>query len=375
MAMAVYGVAMSVLGVVLVEITSELSLKLTESALFISTNFLGFLLFVFIGGAVAEHFGKVRILKISLVFTAVFALIFSLSHSYAILLVSMFFLGGFGGLIESVGSSLIAQVNHDKSSKYLNIAQVFLCIGAVIGPILGGTFIAYQIGWRKAYYFIAILSLICLFFSYKINNEKTHDLGKFSRSQLKQVLGNKWFLLMCLCMFLYTGTEVSVWGRLSTFLTSEAHLTILSASFITATFFLMMLIGRLISGKLINYFDVKTVVIWQTVISIVAIILISLIINQVFMFLAVGMLGLALSSLYPFILSIGGKMIPSTLAYAILVGAGGIGTVVIPWCVGIVGDLTTMRVAIATTSVLIACIAIIIFALKHKDRLKKYERC
>ncbi len=367
MAMAVYGVAMSVLGVVLVGISNELSLTLADSALIISTNFFGFLIFVFVGGTIAERYGKVRILKIALAGVAFFALAFAVSRHIHLMFVLIFFLGGFGGTIESIGSSLIALVNAEHSSRYVNLAQIFLCAGAVMGPIVSAVFISYGIGWQKAYGLIAFLALLCLLLFLNVKNENPSTHERLRWVQLKEIGQNTRFLFICLCMFLYTGTEVSVWGWLSTFLTSEANLTLLSSGVVTGMFFLSMMLGRLICGKLLKYFHVTTVTIALACISFASIIAISFIRSEVLMFFAVCILGLSLASLYPFILSIGGKMLSSTLGYALLVGTGGVGTVVVPWLVGVIGNAVNMRIAIAATSILIISIAIILFAIKSKS--------
>ena len=371
MAMGVYGIAMSVLGVVIVGISNEMLLTLSDSAMIISTNFFGFLIFVFFGGAISERYGKIRMLKIALAGVAVFAVVFAVSRQIEMLLCSIFFLGGFGGIIESAGSSLIAYVNPEKTSHYVNLAQVFLCAGAVVGPIVSSVFITYGIGWQKAYYLISWFAVLCLLLFLNVKNEKMSMHNRLSWMPLKQIGRNTRFLLICLCMLLYTGTEVSVWGWLSTFLTMEANLTLLSSGIVTGLFFLSMMIGRLISGRLLRYYNIASLVIGLSGISFVAIIAISLIRGETLMFFAVCILGLSLASLYPFILSIGGKIVPNTLGYALLVGSGGVGTVVVPWAVGIFGDMVNMRMSIAATSVSFVLIAVVIFALRRKTSLQK----
>ncbi len=63
-------------------------------------------------------------------------LLLALSKNFPTLLISAFFIGLSGGLIESNITVTLAEIYKDRESQYINISQAFFSFGAFIGPFL-----------------------------------------------------------------------------------------------------------------------------------------------------------------------------------------------------------------------------------------------
>jgi len=158
--MFLFAMVLTVLSPLLPEISKTFSLGLAESGFIFTANFLGFVLFIIIGGILADRIGKKRVLFISLAGFTLSLLLLPLASNFFWAFMAIILMGGFGGSIEGAVSAMITDVNPEKPGFYLNFAQVFFGLGAIIGPIGAGILISKGFSWQVCYYLLGGLSLI-----------------------------------------------------------------------------------------------------------------------------------------------------------------------------------------------------------------------
>jgi fucose permease len=357
--MLAYGVVLSIIGPLLSDISKDYSLSLGQMGLFISINFIGFLSFVYIGGILAEKFGKKNITTISLIGLSLSLFMFGFSSTLYLEFIAIFLIGGFGGIIESVVCSLIADLNPLNKDHYINFAQIFLCTGVALGPLLTILIIRLGYNWRINYYILSVLFLIlfCSIVTIKVKENQTSE--KILLKDLKGILFDNKFVIVCICMLLYTGCEVSVWGWMSTFSQKGMALSRSAAAFYVFAFWISMTIGRIVCGKLIRLFKIRNIIIVLAFLSALTVMISGFIkVGIIAWVVAIG-LGFSFSSLYPFLLAVGSSRKSNATSFAVMVGSGGIGAIIIPFFTGIIGEHMGVQIALMSPSILLLIIALL----------------
>lgn len=357
--MLAFGVVISIIGPLLTDISKEFSLSLSATGVFFTINYLGLLSFVFIGGILAERFGKKNLIAISLLGLSLSLFVFGISSNIMFAFIAIFFIGGFGSIIQSSVNSLIADLNSLNKDYYINAAQMFFCIGAVFGPVLVLIMMKMGNSWRFNYIVLAILIFVLFFAMIKLQICEKPGSEKLNLKDLKETLWDKRFLRICLCIALYAGTELGVWGWMSTFMKKELALSGSAAILIVSVFWMTMTIGRLICGRLMKYFNVRSIIISSSLISSLAVLLSGLIEGEVLILINVIVLGLSFSSIFPLLLSEGSSINPSSTAFAVMVGSSGIGIIVIPFIIGLLGDFAGMSIAMMSPGIFLVIIALL----------------
>lgn len=365
----VFGMVLISYSPLLPSIAATFSLSLTESGFIFSANFIGFVAFILVGGILADHIGKKTIFVISVVGFAIALMIFPFTPNFVIACVLMAFIGGFGGIIETVTSAVISDINPSKESFYVNMTQVFFGIGAIIGPVIAGIVVAVGIHWKWFYFAIGLISIIIglLLGLAKVPNEPSKE--GISIKTLRGLLSDKRLLLICLCMFLYTGSEVGSWGWMTTFLNDHMSFSILKSSIAVAVFWTSMTVSRFICGYLTLKYSIRWIVIVLAISSAIFVFMTGIVQSEIMVWLMIIGLGFSFSSQWPLIASYGSLKHPNSSAtvFALLVGSGGLGATIIPYGMGYIGEVVGLRVASMSPVVFFLMIAIIFIGVDKKS--------
>ncbi len=367
----VFGMVLTSYSPLLPSIAAEFSLSLSQSGFIFSANFIGFVSFILVGGVLADHIGKKTIFVISVSGFAVALMIFPFTPNFILACVVMALIGGFGGIIETVTGAVMSDINPSKESFYVNMTQVFFGIGAVIGPIIAGLVVAAGINWKMYYFVIGVISVIIAIFLAiaKVPNKPSEEA--LSLSILRKLFRDKRLLLICLCMFLYTGSEVGSWGWMTTFLNEDMSFSILKSSIAVAGFWASMTVSRFICGYLTLKFSEKWIVAVLAFFSAIFVLLMGLVQSETMIWFVIIGLGFSFSSQWPLIATYGSKAhkASSATVFAMLVGSGGLGATIIPYAMGLVGEVVGVKVA-SMSPVIFFLIIVVIFVTVDKKVLE-----
>lgn len=329
-------------------------LTLAQSGILFTANFVGFACFILIGGILADKLNKKVVVSISLIGLSFSMLIFPLVTNIYVAMAIMLLIGGFGGIIESNINALVAEIYPEKAVFYINMAQVFFGIGALFGPITAGILVSSGISWQACYIGLGILVMLVAFvFSMnKMSNPISDD--KITWPAFKALVTDKKFLIICLCMFLYTGSEVGSWGWLSTFLKKNLEFSAVKSSIAVGLFWLAMTVGRFICATLTNRFSTRAIIIVLAAASGIATFLAGAISNQYAVWVFIILMGLTYSSIWPMIVGYGDKLYKNSkgTVFALLIGSGGVGASVIPLFMGFIAQGVNIRLAIMSPAIL-----------------------
>lgn len=393
--MALFAMNLTAISPAILEIGKAFSLSTAQSGLIFTFNFIGFAVFILTGGALTDRFGKKAVLNAAIVGLTASLAVFASVQSFAVLCAVAIFMGGFGGVLESLVSALVSDINPENPGFYVNLTQVFFGIGAIVGPVAAGFAISSGAGWRVYYLVMCALFLVMsvIFLPARVqavNEAVTSEKSLLEKGGENQKAGialkggqppwrvmslvkSPGFILLCLCIMFYTGAEVGGWGWMCKLLEENLGYSVATSGFAVAFFWIAMTAGRTLCGALTG----KVPMVWM--IRILALsaaiftLLSALVKNEAGMWILVALMGLTYSSLFPFIIAYGGSKLnaPSGITYSLLVAAGGVGSMTVPYVMGLVGDVFTMSAAMLVPAVLLFLVAVIFFSFRLDKRVVK----
>lgn len=370
--------SLTIISPLLTAIAQSFSVKIAQVGILFTAQFIGFVVFILIGGVIADRWGKKIVLSISLIGFTVVILVFPSVHNFNLACLIMIFIGGFGGIIESITSALVSDMNASNKSFYINLVQVFFGFGALIGPIVAGILLSQGVSWKICYYGLGILSFILtiVFIVNKFPNLSSPD--KITVNDFKLLIADKRFLFVCMCMAFYTGSEVGGWGWLCTFLDQSMGFTVTKSSVAVAVFWTAMTLGRILCGGLTFKYTVRSIVVMLAFASSAVTLLSVFVSNEFAIWAVIAAMGISYSSQWPFIAAYGSthSNAPSGTVFALLIASGGIGSMIIPYSMGVVGEIVNMRAAMIIPTGLLFIVAgtFVVFGRKDIDKKMVNEK-
>lgn len=329
-------------------------LSLAQSGILFTVNFVGFSSFIVVGGILADKLNKKLITSVALIGLAFSMLIFPMLPNFYAGIAVMLLIGGFGGIIEGNINAIVAEIYPEKAVFYLNMAQVFFGIGALLGPITAGILISNNVSWQTIYLGLGVLVLVIAFIFFINKTPAPISYEKITWAGFLSLVKDKKFLIICLCMFLYTGSEVGSWGWLSTFLKKNLEFSVTKSSVAVGLFWLSVTVGRFICTTLTNRFSIRNIVIVLAVSSGITTFLAGAISNQYAVWICIVLMGFAYSGLWPMIVAYGDKHYTNLkgTVFALFIGSGGVGASIVPLLMGYLAQGVNIRLAIMSPALL-----------------------
>jgi len=365
--MAVFAIALTITSPLLPAIAGSFALTMAESGVIFTANFIGFVTFILVGGILADRWGKQRVLAVALGGFAAALLAMPLALSFAVACAITLFIGGFGGILESQLGALIAALNPERPSYYLNLSQVFFGVGALVGPVAAGLLLSAGVDWRVCYGILGVLTLALAGMFVSIRLPLLSATDRIRWSAFAALMRDRRFLLICLCVLLYTGAEVGSWGWMSTFLTRSAGFSIVESSAAVGVFWAAMTVGRFLCGRLTLRYDLRTIIMTLAGVAVLVTLVSGLVVAKLAVWAVIVGLGLVYSSQWPLIVAYGSERYTASsgTVFALLVGSGGVGTTVVPYLMGVIGEQTSIRAAMISPAILFVAIVAIFWRIER----------
>ena len=371
--MLLYAMNITLISPMIKSIAQTYSVELSEAGLLFTTSFLGFVTFVLAGGFFANKFGTKRVLNVSFIGFFAVLIIFAFSPNFIFLCIASALMGGFGGALESLSSSLVSEINPDKPEYYINLTQIFFGIGAVVGPI-GASLIVYSgVSWRVPYLVLAAISLVAMIiFLITASPETAKSLvgekDKPGKPSLIFLVSNYKFILLFVAMLFYTGSEVGAWGWMSTFMQESLDFSLFLSAASVAVFWIAMTVGRIICGVLTKRISTRNIVIVLASVSSISTLLSVFVSSKLGIWLVIIAMGLGYSSQFPLIMAYGTQKlkVPPNIIFSILIAGAGVGSMTIPYLMGLAGAGGRLNMAMVIPFALLMMVAVIFLSFRKK---------
>jgi fucose permease len=220
-----------------------------------------------------------------------------------------------------------------------NLLNLFFGVGAFVAPFLVMPILKYR-GFSGVLKTSAILTGAILALHLSLSFPPPVAGASFPLGSVAALIVQPRLLLLMFLVFLYVGTEFSVWSWTVTFFTTERGYPQQSASRIISIFALAMIAGRWTSQWTLVKFGPQLLLLLSAAGAVISLGALYIMRGRVLVIIAATAAGWFMAAIFPTALGLAGNYFPSSVGTAIsLVTTGGwIGAIAIPPAVGFVAD-------------------------------------
>ncbi len=337
-----------------------------------------------------------HILVVSLLLSSTALFFIGALPNFASLVVMMVIIGGAGGLVESIGTTLLSSAKG--SNRMLYSSQFFYAIGAFLSPLLVGVLLDRQLGVQGIGRSIALFSLMVGIvvwllvlqpWNRKIERQAVRNrvgpLQQAPEETLREHAAalegpsspSSHFSLLFITMITYVMLESSMGSWFALFMHQALHRTLAQSSFALSLYWVGLLVSRFFSILVIIRRHER--VLLGHLLLIVGSLL--LLLTDLHLFgdsrlpFAVFVLGLGCGPMWPLLVDFCSRIFAKRNLLMYLVGAGSIGAlsgpVVTSLCFSLIGIESMLWVFLVYALVMAGNALILVFLFKkgHKSRL------
>ncbi|SFL92628.1 MFS transporter, FHS family, glucose/mannose:H+ symporter [Gracilibacillus orientalis] len=367
------GLTHIIIGSLLTEILDYYNRNYTDGGVLIACQSIGFLTGVICSSYISNFLGRRRAVIFAILSIGLAQIAFVSLIPWTWWLVIAVFCGLGFGIIEPLVGSLIIDAIKDKPAVAFSRLEVFFGLGSLIMPIISGWLASTDL-WRYSFlvlglyaFFIGVIWMKVSFGALDNLMAKSIEQEEHKQAESTPFLGGRYPLFIGFILFflIYVGTEVSIMNFLPSILISKLGTETFAATLAVTIFWGAIVTGRLAAGYLaekMNYVRYLMVCCFGTVVFVVSLgFITSLWLGYVFIVL----IGLMMAGIFGIALVYANQMLPGSTERntSILIGAGGVGGIVLPLVTGSIMDqFSTMVVSFVLAGLSLFMFVFILFA-------------
>jgi fucose permease len=331
----VFGIVMAILGAILPTLFDRIELDKAQAGnLFLFMNF-GMLVMSLCFGPFVDRFGfKLFMMASALAVSAAFALL-AAATTYQGVLTAAALLGLGGGGLNGAANALASDIQPDRRGAALNTLGIFFGFGALTMPFLVGTFLE-LVGLDRLLFLAAALSMVpvLLFASIAFPKPK-HEQG-FPLAKAADVIRSPLLWLCGALLAFQSGNEFTVGGWITSYLGEVIGLTARAASYVLAGYWAAMMLGRVLSIRMVDRMGPLRLILGAAVLSWVAAFFVAWSPSPTVALTGVVLLGLGFAAIFPTTLAVVGETFPkfTGTAFGIVFVIALTGGMTSPWVTG-----------------------------------------
>lgn len=339
MGIFVYGYLNAMLGIVLANLMTKLKLDKSQAATFFMISSVGLLAAAVPSGLTMDTLGTKLIVCLGLLLVAAAFWFLGAIDSSTLLYPTAFVLGLGGSMVVAGENTAMSMINASQREVAANLLNMFFGVGAFVAP-----FIVIPVLKRSGFSGVlktsSLLTVAILAIHLVLSFPQPPASNAFPLARAGTLVAQPRLLLLMFLIFLYVGTEFSIWSWTVTFLTSERSYDQKLASRMISAFALAMIAGRWSSQWTLSALGPERLLLVSAAGAVVCLsgmfILPSRVLVPVCAFAAGGFM----APIFPTALGLAGKYFPSQVGTAIsLVTTGGwSGAILIPPTVGFIAN-------------------------------------
>ncbi|MDQ0862267.1 MFS transporter [Bacillus sp. V2I10] len=260
-------------------ISKEFNLTPTQLGLLFSSFFIGYAIFNFIGGYLADRFGPRKVFGGSLGLWSIFIGATAVTFNFTSLYISRLFFGFAEGPVATTSNKMVNNWFPAKErASAIGIYTAGMPLGgAIAAPLVG--LVSIQYGWRTAFIVLMILGLLLAYFWMKLTKDhpKQHpkvseaelmeiqlgqgtgsDPSKTERVSLWKTIKHPTILFTAVAFFAYNYNNFFFLTWFPSYLTDAKNLSVHDMSIVTVIPWLVGAIGLFSGGFISDYIYKKT---------------------------------------------------------------------------------------------------------------------
>ncbi len=360
----------NIIGPLVPDIIQSFGLSLTMAA------FLPFAFFVAYGvmsipsGILIEMYGEKKVMVFAFLISSLGAFLFALNAHYIFYLVSLFFIGTGMAMLQVAINPLLRAIGGEKDFAFNSVlGQLFFGLASFLSPLVYSYVVINSsdsvqdsswitqllqkvtipnFEWISLYWIFAIISLLMVLVLLMVKFpmvERKEDEKAGALATHLMLLKQPMVLLYFFAIFCYVGTEQGIANWISQFLSVYHDIDPQTQGAKTiSNFWGMMTLGTLLGLVLLKFLDSRKVLIVTSVASIVAL-FIGLFGNSSQALIAFPTIGFFIATMWSIIISLALNSVAEAHgSFSGILVTGIVGGAVIPFIVGVLGDLYGLRI-------------------------------
>lgn len=290
-----------------------------------------------VGGWLNDRFGvSNRALVIfglfSMAATLAVGAVFSNMSSFLIWAVP---LGFGGGLTEIFGSVMISEFEKPKSSKLINLSQVFYCLGAIIAPQVAALLLGWQVSWRIAFVIFSIVvfaaGLLFVVLTSKLKSPSSNAAAIEETPPKIPMFKDVVFYFLAASIALYVAIEGSTVCWIAAYFEKHLDVTASSAAQRLSIFWWGIVTGRMLMVVLPSRWTLWPAAIISVLAMIAGSAILSIKLSPNIATVTVFLYGFAAGPVWPVIVGICRNLRNCPRFTSAIIAAGAIGMLLGPW--------------------------------------------
>ena len=360
----------NMIGPLVPDIIKSFDLSLTLVALLPFAFFIAYGLMSIPSGMLIERYGEKRVMLVAFVFASLGAFLFAFSPSYAMYVVSLFFIGAGMAMLQVAINPLLRVAGGESNFAFNSVmGQLFFGLASFLSPLMY-TYLVLNIGkeggepnaivralgsvvpadlpWISLYWVFAIVALLMVVIIAAVRFPKVERAEDEKAGAIKlhiELLKKPVVLLYFLAIFAYVGTEQGIANWISKFLETYHGLDPQTTGASTISWYWgLMTAGALLGLVMLKFMDSRRVLILFTTGAMICL-TISLIGSTPVVLISFPMIGFFASVMWSVIISLGLNSIEKNHGSVSGILVTGIaGGAIVPLIVGSLGDVFGLRV-------------------------------
>jgi len=376
----------NILGALNPNVSSSYSLTETMAGFLPFAFFIAYGVMSILSGFLLEKWGEKMMMILAFGFAFAGALGFAIYPSFNIFLVSLFTIGAGMAILQVVINPLLRVSGGEENYAFtLVLAQLAFGLASFISPQLFSYFVTNidngnvekpliglmsnlvenSFSWISVYWFFAFISLLMIvlivFVKFpKVKLQEDEKVG--SKDSYIELFENKYVILYFFGIFSYVGTEQGISYWMSKFLNNYHGFNPETVGAGAVSYFWgLMTIGGVIGLFLIKLIDSKLILRWFTILAIISVAA-GLFGSDNISLWAFPISGFLLSVMFPVIMSLGLNSVKKHHgSFAGILMTGIAGGAIVQIIIGVLSDLTSLRIGMMFVFITLAYILSISF--------------
>ncbi|TFG63471.1 MAG: MFS transporter [Spirochaetales bacterium] len=332
-----FGVSMTILGSSIPKLIREFDWSYGMTGAVLAAYSIGYFLSTLISGLVIHRLGPKALMLGGLVFQSACLILFARFPSPWFNLVLNLGVGLGQGAGEVVTNYAVVLLEKPGSSKKMNFMHAAFCAGAFFGPFMVSSLMKRQSGG-----FLVFTITACFFMAVAVlfGFVRFTLMERESEDSLSRPMSGKPFLLVLLSILIFfsVGMEMGVSGWSSEYFFSFLGEPAEKAARVVSFQWIGLLTGRLIFSFFYKGTKPRRMLLALSIVSLAGIGSLLLMRNGAAARISVFLCGLGISAVYPFVMSLAGRVYKTGRALGVVSSAAGVAQFVSPFIVaGIAG--------------------------------------
>lgn len=349
----------------------NINLSPFQIGLFLVVQNIGFMIAVWISGAMADNHEKPKLLLFGSLILAFSLFTFYLTGIFWLNLIIMMIIGLGIGTYEGVTDAMLLDMHSERQSLHININHFFVTFGSILITLY---LIYLQMNWRNSLIqsavIVLILALVYGIFGLPVKQRQEEDYMQ----RVKILTRERLVVALFVATVLVVGVEIGMAGILTTFLMDNRDFTQITSKVGLVTFLAGIAAGRVLIGLISQKGQIFHYLLSLFGFATITFTFLLFIDLGQWIYLGTFLAGLGLSALLPLMIALAGIAYPQMAGTVIgsIKVAIPVGGILIPLFMSLLASATTFQISLLVFP-LALFLAFCVILLEYR-RLPAFER-